>query len=316
MNTVLTASPDTAARYIRAGKLSVFPTETVYGLGADATNEAAVRDIFRVKGRPSDNPLIVHVAHRASVGEVARDVPPTAMTLLDAFAPGPLTLVLMRRRDLPDIVTAGLDTVGVRIPSLPVARSFLDACDTPVAAPSANRSGRPSPTTWRAAYTDLAGMVPCILQGERTDAGLESTVVDVITHPPVILRPGAVSVEDIRSFVPNVKLGAGGEGDERARSPGTRHRHYAPDARVVIVDHPREAGAGGTQGYIGVDAPANPEEFSRVYVAGDVRAYAHELFHFLRACDAAGCERVYAQRVDAIGLGRALMDRLERAAER
>jgi len=162
--TILTSSPEEAAAFVRAGECAVFPTETVYGLGANAHSEDAVQKIFDAKGRPSDNPLIVHLADRGAVREVATGVSPIAEALLDAFTPGPLTLVLPKARAVPGIVTAGLETVGVRIPSFPLTRRFLSACDVPVAAPSANRSGRPSPTSWRAAYEDLVGRVPCILR--------------------------------------------------------------------------------------------------------------------------------------------------------
>jgi L-threonylcarbamoyladenylate synthase len=276
-------------------------------------SEAAVGKIFEAKGRPSDNPLIVHLANRSQVGEVAVGVSPVAEALLDAFTPGPLTLVLPKSPAIPGIVTADLDTIGVRIPSLPVTTQFLSACGVPVAAPSANRSGRPSPTTWRAAYEDLAGRVPCILRGGRTDAGLESTVVDVTTEVPAILRPGAVSLESLREVAPDAELVDSVE--DVPKSPGQKHRHYAPDARVILVNHPHEAEPGAIHAYIGTDAPAVPAAFARVFVADDLASYAHELFHFLRECDARGCRTVFAQRVEPKGIGHALMDRLTRAAE-
>ena len=313
MKTTLTSSPEEAAAFVRAGECVVFPTETVYGLGANALSEDAVQKIFDAKGRPSDNPLIVHLADRGAVRDVATGVPPTAEALLDAFTPGPLTLVLPKARAIPNLVTAGLETVGVRIPSLPLTRQFLSACHVPVAAPSANRSGRPSPTSWRAAYEDLVGRVPCILRGGRTDAGLESTVIDVTTEVPTILRPGAVSLESIREVAPNAELVE--SVDDVPKSPGQKHRHYAPDARVILVDYPQEAEPGAVHAYIGVDAPAVPAAFARVFVADDLPSYAHEVFHFLRDCDACGCRAVFAQRVAPEGIGRALMDRLARAAE-
>jgi len=314
VKTTITSSPEEAAAYIRRGELAVFPTETVYGLGADALNPEAVQAIFQAKGRPSDNPLIVHLADRSDLGAVAATISPAAGDLLEAFTPGPLTLVLPRAAALSDRVTAGLDTVGVRIPSLPIARAFLRACNTPVAAPSANRSGRPSPTTWRAAYEDLVGRVPCILQGGRTDAGIESTVVDVTTDTPAVLRPGAVSMEALRDVVPTIR--EVDEAPDVPRSPGTKHRHYAPEAEVVIVEDPGEADAAAIHGYIGIDEPAVPAAFANVFVAPSSEAYGRELFHFLRECDALGCRRIFAQEVPEEGLGRALMDRLRRAASR
>lgn len=315
MDTHLTTSPDEAAAVIRRGELVAFPTETVYGLGADALRPSAVRALFEAKGRPADNPLIVHLVERAQLRQVVAAVPAVAETLLDRFAPGPLTLILPRAEGLPDVVTAGLDTVGVRFPAHAGARAFLRACATPVAAPSANRSGRPSPTHWTAVQEDLGGRIACILKGGRTDAGVESTVLDCTTAPPTVLRPGAVSVEQLRAA-----LGAVDVGDASAsgatRSPGTKHRHYAPAAQVRLVQAPAAAEPGPTAAYIGLEAPARPEAFGQCRVVDDVEAYARELFHFFRASDRAGCTVIYAQVVAPEGLGRALNDRLERAAAR
>lgn len=319
MTTEITTSPDEAATFLRSGELVAFPTETVYGLGADAFQPEAVEKIFEAKGRPSDNPLIVHLAHQEQVWEVAADLPGPAETLLAQFTPGPLTLILPKAAAVPAIVTAGLDTVGVRIPAHPVARSFLRASDTPVAAPSANRSGRPSPTTWSAVDEDLGGRIACILKGGRTDAGVESTVLDCTASPPTVLRPGAVSVEALRDVVGTVRLADEVDGqDEREapRSPGTRHRHYAPTADVRLVDDPTAAEAGPNAGYIGLDAPSSPASFAQCHVAPDLDAYAHDLFAFFRACDRAGCSVIFAQRVPEEDLGRALNDRLRRAAAR
>jgi L-threonylcarbamoyladenylate synthase len=319
VTTTITSSPDEAAGFVRRGQLAAFPTETVYGLGADALLAEAVARIFEAKGRPPDNPLIVHVAERAHVLQVASALPGPAEALLDHFAPGPLTLILPKHPALPSVVTAGLETVGVRMPRHDGAQAFLRACDTPVAAPSANRSGRPSPTTWQAVEEDLGGRIACILKGGHTDAGLESTVLDCTHSPPVVLRPGAVSVEALRRVSGAVEVGSDATNDreeDAPRSPGTRHRHYAPTAEVRLVDGPPEERAGGTAGYIGLDAPAPEHAFEEVRIVPDVETYAHDLFAFFRACDRAGCSVIYAQTVPREGLGRALNDRLERAAAR
>jgi len=313
VQTTITTSPTEAAAFLREGQLAAFPTETVYGLGADAFQPAAVEAIFEAKGRPSDNPLIVHVAERAQVRQVAARVPAVAETLLDRFTPGPLTLILPKHPDLPSVVTAGLDTVGVRLPGHSVAQAFLRACDTPVAAPSANRSGRPSPTTWEAVKEDLDGRIACILKGGATDAGVESTVLDCTRTPPVVLRPGAVSVEALEAVIGTVRVD---KPDDAPRSPGTKHRHYAPAAQVRLVDDPSEAVRTSPAGYIGLDAPDAPDAFRSVHVAADMEAYAHRLFAFFRECDRAGCDTIYAQTVPNEGLGRALNDRLRRAAAR
>lgn len=311
----------------------VFPTETVYGLGADAFNAKAVHGIFEAKERPADNPLIVHVAVPEAVEQVARAVPPVARRLMERFMPGPLTLIVPRRLALPAVVTAGLDTVGVRVPRLPLAQRFLAACQTPVAAPSANRSGRPSPTTWQAARDDLDGRIEAILQGESTEAGLESTVVDCASEEARagkqlrVLRAGATPLEALREALPGVDVlppappadveeTADEERDAPARSPGTRHRHYAPRARVTVVDAPSPPPAAGSlrRAYIGLEAPPAADAYALVRVCSGLEAYARTLFAFFREADAAGCREIYAQRVADAGLGRALMDRLRRAS--
>lgn len=312
MTTALTKSPTEAAAHLRRGELVAFPTETVYGLGADAFQPEAVRGIFEAKGRPADNPLIVHVYRRAQIDQVAAEVPQTAEQLLAHFSPGPLTLILPKRDELPSVVTAGLDTVGVRMPSPSITRAFLDACGTPVPAPSANRSGRPSPTTWKAVQDDLGGRIACILQGGRTEAGLESTVVDCTTSPITVLRPGAVSVEKLEAVVGQVVVESDRAGT--VRSPGRRHRHYTPVAQVRLVDEASQAKPSSSAAYIGVDEPLVPEQFGAVYIENDVNSYAHDLFHVFRECDRAGYEVIYAQTVSSEGIGRALNDRLRRAA--
>lgn len=315
MATIRTSSSTDAAAHLRRGGLVAFPTETVYGLGADAFQPEAVRRIFEAKGRPADNPLIVHVHRREQIDQVAAAVPPAGERLLDAFAPGPLTLILPRHPALPDVVTAGLDTVGVRAPRLPLAQSFLEACETPVPAPSANRSGRPSPTSWEAVAHDLGGRIDCILQGGRTDAGVESTVVDCTTDPVAVLRPGAVSVESIRRVLGAAEVASPDE-EASPRSPGTQHRHYAPSARVRLVEAPSEASPGTGHAYVGLEVPPDPDAFGAVYVEEDLEAYAHDLFHIFRTCDDQGLAAIYAQLVPPEGLGRALNDRLRRAAAR
>jgi L-threonylcarbamoyladenylate synthase len=314
VTTTLTTDPEEAAAFLRRGQLAAFPTETVYGLGADALQAGAVESIFEAKGRPADNPLIVHLAERHQLSTVAGSVPDLVGLLLDRFVPGPLTLILPKHPSVPSLVTAGLDTVGIRWPRHDVAQSFLRACETPVAAPSANRSGRPSPTTWQAVQEDLGGRIACILQGGRTEAGVESTVLDCTATPPTVLRPGAVSVEALREVIGSVDVGDE-QNEDAPRSPGTRHRHYAPAARVRLVDGPAEAEPGPDAAYIGLDPPAH-DGFRRVRVPADVEAYAHDLFDFFRQCDAAGCAVIYAQTVAPEGLGRALTDRLRRAAAR
>jgi len=314
VDTTVTTSAAEAARFIQDGRLAAFPTETVYGLGADALSAPAVEKIFKAKGRPSDNPLIVHVAASSQIGRVVAEVPEWTWTLLDHFTPGPLTLILPKHSDVPSIVTAGLNTVGLRLPSHQLAQAFLRECGTPVAAPSANRSGRPSPTTWEAVKEDLGGRIACILNGGRTSEGVESTVLDCTTTPPVVLRPGVVTTEALERVIGRVE--GANSGREGVRSPGTRHRHYAPSARVCLVEDASDVRAAPDVGYIGLDAPENEEAVGMLHVASDRESYAHDLFAFFRNCDREGCSVIYAQTVSGEGVGRALNDRLARAAAR
>ncbi len=318
MKTIVTDSPEEAASFIRSGETAAFPTETVYGLGADAFDAGAVRKVFGAKGRPADNPLIAHIAEIGQIDRVADFSSRIARRLAERFFPGPLTLVLPKRADVPLEVTAGLDTIGVRMPEQETARLFLRACGSPVAAPSANRSGRPSPTTWRAVLEDLDGRIPCVLRGEPSVIGLESTVIDCLANPSRILRAGGVSLEALRELVPQMQ-GPLRDPAEAPRSPGLRHRHYAPKARVVLVDSAPPPPPESLAGYIGMDAPE--EDARRGFGAGwrliervaTPKAYANRLFDFMRRCDAAGADAIYCQTVEPTGLGAAIMDRLQRA---
>ncbi|NNE47295.1 MAG: threonylcarbamoyl-AMP synthase [Rhodothermales bacterium] len=313
MRTTLTSSCEEAAAFIRRGELAAFPTETVYGLGADALDVTAVKRIFEVKGRPTDNPMIVHLANADDIQSVVREISRAAGLLVSAFVPGPLTLVLEKASIIPMEVTAGLTTVGVRVPAHPVAHEFLSACGRPVAAPSANRSGAPSPTTWESVREDLDGLVPCILKGDRSAVGLESTVVDCTGSTPMILREGAIGLDMLRTIVPGVQPSST-SGGRTERSPGLRHRHYAPEARVRLYD-PDAPVPAESSAYIGVSRPLAEAGFEIVMICRDVDHYAHELFHFFRECDRKGVRRIYCQRPPASGIGAALLDRIVRAGE-
>lgn len=306
--TLLTRYLADAATLLRGGGTVAFPTETVYGLGALAHDAEAVAAIFRAKGRPSDNPLIVHLADANHVATIA-EVSDVARALLEAFAPGPLSLVLPSRGVLPYAVTAGLDTVAVRVPAAPLARDLIAAAGGPLVAPSANRSGRPSPTTWQAVRDDLDGRIDGILQGEPARHGIESTVVDVTGATPVVLRPGAVSLERLRRVAPDTALLDAPDDARRQRSPGLRHRHYAPRARVHLGARAPAPDAA----YIGLDTP--PDGYGLVRTCATVEDYARALFAFFREADAAGLARIDVQPVEERDLGRGLMDRLRRAAD-
>jgi L-threonylcarbamoyladenylate synthase len=227
-----------AATLIREGELVAFPTETVYGLGANGLSVEAIRKIFKAKGRPSDNPLILHVGYKKDVERFAHPIPRKARKLIGAFWPGPLTIVLRKRRHVPAIVTGGLDTVALRMPSNKIALALIRAAGVPIAAPSANVSGKPSPTTAQHVYDDMEGKIPLILSGGKTDVGLESTVIDCSVDPPVILRPGHVTKKQIEKIIGFVDKYLYNENLEtfKPKSPGMKYRHYAPDAVLILVE--------------------------------------------------------------------------------
>ncbi len=311
-----------AADILRAGGLVAFPTETVYGLGASALDSAAVRRIYHAKGRPSDNPLIVHVDGEDMLALVARRVPPLARRLIAAFWPGPLTLVLEKAERVPLSVTAGCRTVAVRCPSHPVARALIHALGEPIAAPSANRSGRPSPTTAAHVANDLGQRVALILDGGPCRFGLESTIIDARGQSPVLLRPGALSPEGI-SRIANAPLVSCGRA--APPSPGTRHRHYAPLCHVKLVSPSAVRsglipGLGPRDGLLhysrwGGLRPAFLPAFVQRVSAGPA-AYARGLFAALRAAEKAEVQTLFVETLPERGIGRAIMDRLRRAAER
>jgi L-threonylcarbamoyladenylate synthase len=312
VKTKITQSPSIAARFIQYGEIVAFPTETVYGLGANIFNEEAVEKIFLAKGRPADNPLIAHVSEVAQLDQIASEVPEDAAKLIKAFFPGPLTLVLPKHERVPPIATAGLKTVGVRMPKDPIARQFLRACGMPVVAPSANLSGRPSPTTWQAVRSDLDGRISCILKGDQTKVGLESTVVDCTGDRPVVLRTGAVTLEELSRVIPEVDLSTQPGGVPK--SPGMKYRHYAPIAKVILTPFPQYTVPSNSSAYIGLELPPHTAAFKRVLICNGVEEYAHELFQFFRECDKEGVETIFCQTVIEEGLGLAVMDRLRRAA--
>jgi L-threonylcarbamoyladenylate synthase len=310
VKTVLTKSPVKAAEFIKRGGIVAFPTETVYGLGANVFDEKAIEKVFAAKARPSDNPLIAHVGDIEQIKLLTSEITGWAQRFIKAFFPAPLTLVLPKAKRVPLIATANLKTIGVRMPRNALAQEFLRASETPLVAPSANLSGRPSPTKWEAVFEDLSGRIDCILQGEMTEIGLESTVVDCTSDKPLVLRAGAVSLEDLQKVVPETRIYRA-EKDEAAKSPGMKHRHYAPRAKVVLI---AEGGARNADfsAFIGVNQPEN--SFDLVKICASVPEYARELFAFFRECDRKNIETIYCESVPETGIGLALMDRLKRAA--
>ena len=325
-----------AAQALAAGKLVAFPTETVYGLGANALDAAAVEGIFRAKRRPHSDPLIVHLAAIEQVGTVAEDVPPDALRLGAALWPGPLTLVLRRGAHVAANVSGGRDTVAVRIPSHPVAQALLRASGLPVAAPSANLFTRPSPTTAQHVLDDLDGRIDILLDGGPTTIGLESTVVDMTQEPPVLLRPGGAPVETLRDLVPHLIVPERAlvqAEDEAAAGPGMLLKHYSPTARVVMLAGSTAAAlrvAGEVAGLLHgrglrLGVLASAEESPAFAVLGaevvslgssdDLETAARLLFAHLRELEGRDVALILARPLPAAGLGLAIGDRLYRAAE-
>lgn len=307
-----------AVDILRAGGLVAFPTETVYGLGADADQEAAVRKIFAAKGRPADHPVIVHVQRAENIQSWTIDIPPAAWKLADAFWPGPLTLILKRSSRAMDVVTGGLDTVGLRVPRHPVAQELLSRLGGAIAAPSANRFGRVSPTTAEHVRREFGDALDLILDGGDCQVGLESTIVDLSGPTPAVLRPGYVTAEQIEAAL-GMPLGM--ENESSPRAAGRMTSHYAPRAKVEIVA-PHEAAArfatltaaGVRVVVLGGQPDAAIPEQSRINVPTQAEAYAQQLYAVLRAVDDAGFQVALAIPPPDEGVGAAIADRLRKAA--
>jgi len=329
-----------AAERLRAGGLVAFPTETVYGLGAHALDRAAVRRVFEAKDRPSTDPLIVHVASMIAAEALVMSMPDIARTLAGQFWPGPLTLVLPRSARVPDEVTAGLATVAIRVPAHPAARALLELADVPVAAPSANLFSRPSPTEAAHVLADLDGRIDIVIDGGATTHGIESTVVDLSTATPTVLRPGAVTLEQLQALAPGVTMGpatpvTSGQG---MPAPGLLEKHYSPRAPMRLYEGPQAVNAivadarlarnrGQRVGILAADEDRRklgaaggveggpPLKIVALGAADDLDSVAAHLYAAMRELDAAGVDLILARAFPARrGLGVAIQDRLRRAA--
>lgn len=323
--TVTAGELDRAAHLLREGGVVAFPTETVYGLGANALAPAAVARIFEIKGRPRFDPLIVHVAGRDGAEQLALHFPPLAARLAERFWPGPLTLVLPRREIVPDIVTSDLPSVALRVPDHPIALELIRKTGRPLAAPSANPFGQISPTTAEHVRSQLGPLVDAILDGGPCRVGVESTVLWLAGEgPPRLLRPGGVPLEEIEALAGEVLLGPPPEEAETTAdhplAPGMLARHYAPRTPLTLVQEGQAAHlAGEAAGLLAWRRCDSPERWKNVEIlsaTGDLRESAANLFAALRRLDAAGCASLVAERVPDKGLGRAINDRLHRASQR
>jgi len=320
-----------AAGLLRSGALVAFPTETVYGLGANIFKEEALERIFEVKGRPQDNPLIVHLPDIQAVKEVAGDLPREAQLLAERFWPGPLTLVLKKKEKVPARVSCGLPTVAVRVPSHPMARELLVEAGVPVAAPSANISGSPSPTRAEHVWKDLSGKIEAVVDGGSCEIGLESTVLDLTRSPPVLLRPGGITVEQVEECLGIKVVISGSEKNKAPASPGVKYRHYSPEAPLYLF-----VGPGGTveekmrehlhywlnKGYQAgiICSEENPLQYAEAVVEKlgsrrDHKQMAATLYNSLRNMEARGVEIILVEGIPEEGLGLALMNRLKKASK-
>lgn len=324
-----------AAEFIKKGGLVAFPTETVYGLGADALNTKAVLALFEAKKRPLDNPPIVHVENINDVYRLATQVPPKAEKLMREFWPGPLTLVFKHADTVPKVTVAGLDTIAIRMPQHNVALALIKESSCPIAAPSANLAGKPSPTSAKHVFDDLGGRIDAILDGGSTCIGVESTVLDLSVNPPMVLRPGGTPFEALKQAVGDVKLHPFVVAEAElpvgtARSPGMRHKHYAPNAKVILVEGAVAAVTAKVKelialyrlgackvGVLATDETRTQYKADVVKSLGsrfNLAVIAQNLFRLLREFDAEGVDVVIAESVPAEGLGLAVMNRLRKAS--
>ena len=318
---------ENAAKVIKSGETVVFPTETVYGLGANALSEQAAEKIFLAKGRPSDNPLIVHIAEKEQCKDVAAEIPEKAKILMDKFWPGPLTIIMKKRPEIPNGVTAGLSTVGVRMPENKTAREFIKLCGCPIAAPSANISGKPSPTDFEDVCRDMQGRAGGIIEGEPSKVGVESTVIDLTAEPPAVLRPGGITVEQLESAIGEVVCSAALKQKQAPKAPGMKYKHYSPKAKVYILKGSNDEKIeflnkiSVFKRKIAVvcfdeDMAELKKHFACVSLGSknNPNQGAARLFKILRAFDDTDIEEVFAPEIPEEGLWLAVKNRLYKAA--
>ena len=322
-----------AGEIIRNGGLVAFPTETVYGLGANALDSEAVKKIFIAKGRPQDNPLIVHIAD-FNMDDLVKDIPAIAKKIMDKFWPGPLTLIMKKSDKIPDVTSAGLDSIGIRMPSSVVARDLIKKAGVPIAAPSANISGKPSPTNIERCIEDLDGKVEAIIGGEKCDVGLESTIVDCTVEPPCILRPGGITLEMLKEIEPNIYIDPAimkkADKNLKPKAPGMKYRHYAPKAPVKIVAGNLEKSIAKinemVQNYIDdgkvvgiMSTDEHKDNYSNAIVKSlgsrkDLNSIAHNLFKTLSEFDNEKVDIIISEAFEEEEIGIAIMNRLKKAA--
>ncbi|MGO1468526.1 MAG: L-threonylcarbamoyladenylate synthase [Tissierella sp.] len=320
-----------ASQILKDGGVVAFPTETVYGLGANGLDEMAVKKIYKAKGRPSDNPLILHIGEVDQLDSLVEEIPDIAFRCIDKFWPGPLTIILKRSHKIPDIITAGLDSVAIRMPEEPIARELINLASLPIAAPSANLSGRPSPTSGAHVIEDMIGKIDVIIDGGDTGIGLESTVLDLSGDRPMILRPGGVSYEELKKIIPHViEDRANLESKEIPKSPGQKYRHYAPKAEMIVFQGETEdivktinerigkyIYEGKKIGVMATDETQDRYSKGIIKTLGtrkDKRSIATKLFKVLREFDELNVDIILSEGVELDDIGKAIMNRMMKAS--
>ena len=322
-----------AGKVIRNGGTVAFPTETVYGLGANALDDEAVRKIFIAKGRPQDNPLIIHVSTK-EISELVKDVPEVAQKIIDKFWPGPLTVILEKKDIIPNVTSANLNTIGIRMPNSEIALKLIELAERPIAAPSANISGGPSPTEVERCVEDLNGRVDYIIGGESSDIGVESTIVDCTVNPPLVLRPGGITLEMLKEINPEIELDKALKSkpndDFKPKAPGMKYKHYAPNAHLKIIKGKNEKTIeiineivenyiekGNDVAILTTNENLNKFNNGKVISLGsenDLKEIAKNLFEALRKCDDLRVQYILCQGFEENGVGLAIMNRLNKAA--
>jgi L-threonylcarbamoyladenylate synthase len=317
---------DVAAEITRKGGIVAFPTETVYGLGADALNDKAIKKVFKAKKRPLDNPVIVHISSLEQLKSLAERIPHKARILADKFWPGPLTIIVRKKKEVPYSVTAGLNSVAIRMPSNEIARELIERSGTPIAAPSANLSGKPSPTHHSHAIEDLKGRADAIIKGGETEIGLESTVIDMTRTIPTILRPGKITPRMIQNQIGFVSVyNKKVKKDSKVPSPGMKYRHYSPKAQVILVRYSQNQKARirelasslkkeGKKIIVLSRQDIRIKGIKRILLGDSILDMSRKVFRYFREADKEGYDTILIEGTMETGLGLALMNRLKRAA--
>ena len=322
---------DEGANIIKSGGIVAFPTETVYGLGANGLDEEAVKNIYKAKGRPSDNPLILHISTIEQLYPLVDEIPDLAYTCMEKFWPGPLTIIFKKSEIIPNIITAGLDTVAIRMPDHPIASMLISKAKVPIAAPSANLSGKPSPTKGSHVVEDMMGKIEMIIDGGGTGVGLESTVLDLSTETPTILRPGGITLEDLRKVIHNVVQDRSITNKEEVpKSPGQKYRHYAPNAEMILYTGDVEKiikkinsdakylmDEGKNVGIMATEETKDSYTVGKILVSGSrekSETIAHNLFDILRKFDEYNVDIILAEGIGFDNIGMAIMNRMVKAA--